>query len=66
MLDAASDTIASMGRRKKFAEKCIAAFTAGTFDAISEVLADDEDRTDFIREAVKHEVERRRRQKVKE
>ena len=65
MLDSASDTMPGMGRRKKFAEKCVAAFTAGTFEAINEVLASDEDRTDFIREAVKHEIERRRSQKQK-
>ena len=61
MIDAASDTIPVMGRRKKFPEKCVAAFVPGTFQKIDEVLEPDEYRTDFVREAVKREVERRRK-----
>lgn len=36
-----------------------ARFAAGTFDRITAVLGDGEDRTDFVREAVDRELKRR-------
>ncbi|MGH7117710.1 MAG: hypothetical protein ACREFP_01715 [Acetobacteraceae bacterium] len=41
-----------MARPKKYAERTVVAFADGTFDAIAEVLAPAEDRSDFVREAV--------------
>jgi hypothetical protein len=38
-----------------------ARFQEGTFDHIQAVLADGEDRTDFVREAVERELKRRER-----
>jgi hypothetical protein len=38
-----------------------ARFPEGTFDRIQAVLKDDEDRTDFVREAVERELRRRER-----
>jgi hypothetical protein len=51
----------SMGRKKKWSEDMQARFPEGTFDRIEAVLAEDEDRTDFIREAVERELKRRER-----
>lgn len=50
-----------MGRKKRWAEDMQARFPEGTFDRIEAVLAEDEDRTDFIREAVERELKRRER-----
>ena len=50
-----------MGRTRKWAEDMQARFPAGTFDRIAAVLADKEDRTDFVREAVERELKRRER-----
>ena len=50
-----------MGRKKRWAEDMQARFPEGTFDRIEAVLAEDEDRTDFIREAVERELRRRER-----
>jgi hypothetical protein len=36
-----------------------ARFSAGTFNRIKDVLDEDEDRTDFVREAVERELARR-------
>lgn len=47
-----------MGRRKKFPDKCVAAFVAGTFESIQDVLRPEQDRTDFLREAVSEKLER--------
>jgi len=38
-----------------------ARFPEGTFDRIEAVLAENEDRTDFVREAVEKELKRRER-----
>jgi hypothetical protein len=50
-----------MGRKKMWAEDMQARFPEGTFDRIQAVLGEDEDRTDFIREAVERELKRRER-----
>jgi hypothetical protein len=50
-----------MGRTKKWSEDMQARFPEGTFDRIQAVLGEDEDRTDFIREAVERELNRRER-----
>ena len=43
----------------------IARFAAGTFTRIEAVLAEDEDRTDFVREAVEREIKRRENRRRK-
>ena len=48
-----------MGRIKRWAEDMQARFQEGTFDRISAVLEDGEDRTDFVRVAVERELKRR-------
>jgi hypothetical protein len=50
-----------MGRPRKWAQDMQARFPAGTFARIKAVLRKDEDRTDFVREAVERELERRER-----
>jgi hypothetical protein len=50
-----------MGRPRRWAEDMQARFPEGTFDRIQAVLKDDEDRTDFVREAVERELRRRER-----
>lgn len=50
-----------MGRKKLWHEDMQARFPEGTFDRIDAVLADDEDRTAFVREAVERELKRRER-----
>jgi len=50
-----------MGRTKRWAEDMQARFQEGTFERIEAVLGADEDRTDFIREAVERELKRRER-----
>lgn len=47
------------GRRKKFDERMVATFAKGTFRRIKRLLRSDEDRTDFVRTAIAHEIERR-------
>lgn len=47
------------GRKKRWSEDMVARFAEGTFAAIGGVLRPGEDRTDFVREAVQREVERR-------
>jgi hypothetical protein len=37
----------------------VARFPAGTIDRMDEVRGEDEDRTDFVREAVEREIKRR-------
>jgi hypothetical protein len=39
----------------------VARFEAGTFERMDAVRSEDEDRTDFIREAVERELKRRER-----
>lgn len=53
------DSPRRMGRPPLWAENMQARFRAGTFGRIAKVLRDDEDRTDFVREAVERELERR-------
>jgi hypothetical protein len=50
-----------IGRPRRWAEDMQARFAAGTFKRIKAVLGDDEDRTDFVREAVERELRRRER-----
>jgi hypothetical protein len=50
-----------MGRKKRWAERVGAKFAAGTLERIAAVLAEGEERTAFIREAVEREIERRQR-----
>ncbi len=49
----------AMPRKKKFTEKMVAAFVPGTFKDIERVISDHEDRTDFVRQAVRREIDRR-------
>jgi hypothetical protein len=51
----------SMGRKKRWSEDMVARFEAGTFERMDAVRGEDEDRTDFIREAVERELKRRER-----
>lgn len=48
-----------VGRKKLYSEDMQARFPEGTFEAISAVLQEGEDRTDFVREAVDRELQRR-------
>ena len=50
-----------MGRPRQWQEDMQARFPAGTFKRIEAVLAEDEDRTDFVRAAVERELKRRER-----
>lgn len=50
-----------MGRKKRWSEDMQARFAEGTFDRIDAVLAEGEDRTDFVREAVEALLKRRER-----
>lgn len=49
------------GRPRQWAQDMVARFPAGTFARINAVLREDEDRTDFVREAVERELQRRER-----
>lgn len=48
-----------MGRKKQWAEDMQARFPEGTFERISAVLLEGEDRTDFVRVAVERELVQR-------
>ncbi|QPF81717.1 GIY-YIG nuclease family protein [Bradyrhizobium genosp. L] len=48
-----------VGRKKRWSEDMQARFPEGTFERIEAVLADGEDRTDFVRDAVERELKRR-------
>jgi hypothetical protein len=52
-----------MGRKKRWSEDMVARFEAGTFDRMDAVRGEDEDRTDFIREAVEKELLRREKKR---
>lgn len=52
-----------MGRKKLWSEDMQARFAAGTFARIDAILAEDEDRTAFVRDAVERELKRRERHK---
>lgn len=60
-----SDTEPAMGRKKHWAEDMVARFPAGTFARIRPLLDVGEDRTDFVREAVKREIARREKTAAK-
>jgi hypothetical protein len=49
-----------VGRRMEFPDKCIAALPPDTFARIARCLREREDRTDFLREAVERELQRRK------
>jgi hypothetical protein len=51
-----------VGRKLMWPERISAKFAAGTLKRIADVLADREERLNFIREAVEREIDRRRRQ----
>jgi len=59
-------TRARTGRPRQWAENMVARFPAGTFKRIKKMLGKDEDRTDFVREAVERELKRRKRQNAEE
>ena len=48
-----------VGRKKRWSEDMQARFPDGTFARIETVLQPDEDRTDFVRDAVEREIKRR-------
>jgi len=52
-----------MGRKRRWSEDMQARFKAGTFARIERVLAETEDRTDFVREAVEVLLKRREAKK---
>ncbi len=47
---------------KRFLEHMVARLPAGTFARIAAVLRTEEDRADFVRHAVEHELRRRERE----
>lgn len=53
-----------MARTKKLFENMLARFPPGTFARIAAVIVKPEDRADFVREAVEHELKRRERTKA--
>lgn len=55
----AAATLPRMGRKRLWREDMQARFPEGTFRRIAGVLKKTEDRTDFVREAVERELERR-------
>lgn len=56
------ETPRRVGRKLRYPEKMIAALPAGTFDRMASVAREDEDKTDFIREAVELLLERREKE----
>jgi hypothetical protein len=48
-----------VGRKKRWHEIMGAPFPQGTFARMHKVMREDEDKTDFVRAAVEHELERR-------
>lgn len=55
-----------MGRPPLYSQNMQARFRAGTFERIEAVLADGEDRTDFVRAAVDAEIQRRQRKAARD
>jgi hypothetical protein len=55
----AAATLPRMGRKRLWREDMQARFPEGTFRRIAGALKKTEDRTDFVREAVERELERR-------
>lgn len=58
-----SGTTRRVGRTKLWPDVMQAKFAAGTFSRIARALLPNEDRTDFVREAVEREIKRRSRAK---
>jgi hypothetical protein len=54
-----SDNFETYGTEEKMAEDMGARFPKGTFARIAAILNPTEDRTDFVREAVERELQRR-------
>lgn len=52
----------AVGRPKLYAKPILVKFAEGVVERIKPLLAKDEDRTDFVREAVEREIKRRERQ----
>ena len=55
-----------MGRNRMWVEDMIARFEPGTFKEIDKVRLEDETRTDFVRAAVRREINVRMRRMEKE
>ncbi len=53
------DSRSRMGRKMRYPDKIIAPLPAGSLKRIEAVLAEDEDKTDLLREAVERELKRR-------
>jgi hypothetical protein len=51
-----------VGRKKRWSEDMQARFPEGTFARIESVMQANEDRTDFVRDAVEREIRRREKQ----
>jgi hypothetical protein len=60
-----SDTSPRMGRKKRWHDTMVAKFPAQTFTRIAAILTEKEDRTDFVRDAVERELERREHKAAK-
>lgn len=54
------------GRPKLWAENMTTRFALGTFARVAAVLVEGEDRTDFVRVAVEHELRRREGERTQE
>jgi len=59
-------TTARVGRKKQWTERIQLPMAEGTTARIDALLADDEARLDFIREAIDREIKRRERKKPSE
>lgn len=51
-----------MGRKMQWPDKIVAPLPAGSLDRMVAVLAEGEDKTDLLREAVERELRRRERE----
>lgn len=59
-------TEARVGRKKQWTERIQLPLAEGTTERIDALLADDEVRLDFIREAIEREIKRRSRKGAKD
>ncbi len=50
-----------VGRKKEFTQRILLPLRPGTLERIAAALARDEERTEFIRDAVEREIKRRKR-----
>lgn len=64
VLKTLSATRQKVGRKKRYTEDMQARFAPGTLARIAAVLADGEERTAFVREAVERELLRRENRSV--